>query len=158
MSDVQIHKYKYTDIQIHKYKYTDIQIHKYSLGIKKFCKIEKGGGRVPSESEALNRKGTQTQNCQYPLQKLAFKVQSEFCRILRVVGPRVYSRKSQIWNLSSVFLFNLPMKPPHMPPMAKMETAMAYMKVEDSYVMFTPSERWRCAFLINFSITCKGTD
>ena len=45
------------------------------------------------------------------------------------------------------------MKPPHMPPMAKMETAMAYMNVDDSYVMFTPSERWRCAFLMNFSIT-----
>ena len=40
-------------------------------------------------------------------------------------------------------LLSLPMNPPHMPPMAKMETAMAYMKVEDSYVMFTPSERWR---------------
>ena len=48
---------------------------------------------------------------------------------------------SEIQNCSSVIRINLPMKPPHMPPMAKMETAMAYMKVDDSYVMFTPSER-----------------
>ena len=48
-----------------------------------------------------------------------------------------------------------PMKPPTIPPMAKMETTIAYIKVDRSYVMFSPSFRRLCANLINFSITWK---